>query len=144
MEEVFLELLTFLGPQGYYARSSKELALLRKLEEKNLVKKKNGTKKVFIALEGNLLTEDKFLEILKIEFNNSKSNYQPFVTIQDLRTKFSTKYNLQSNFFDKKLLNLYKNHKIELEQSLTDNDGIVSGLLSETGKNYHYLMEIVD
>ncbi len=48
MESCLLQLLNWLGENGYYARSTKEIDLLTSLKEKGLVTLKKGTRKVYV------------------------------------------------------------------------------------------------
>ncbi len=48
MESCLLQLLNWLGDNGYYARSNKEIEVLTRLEEKGFVKIKKGTRKVYV------------------------------------------------------------------------------------------------
>ncbi len=51
MKICLLQLMEWLGENGYYARSEQELELLGKLAEKGLVKLKRGTRKVYVITE---------------------------------------------------------------------------------------------
>ena len=145
MQDVFLQVLDFIGPEGYYARTSKELSIMTQLEKKHLVHKKPGTKKVFIkypkTLKQEIFDRSSFKELLKKSFFETKSIMQPFVPINDIRSAFQTK-GLSKELFDSYLIELYDNNELELEKSFTANEGINSGLNYKNRKFFSYIVNI--
>ena len=145
MQDVFLQVLNFIGPDGYYARTFKEKEIMRDLEKKELVKKKPGTKRVYIInnkrSSNNIIDRNEFKQLLKKYFIESKTIQQPFVSIGELRKLFQL-HGVIKEIFDQYLIELYEDNCIELEKSFTADEGNISGLNYKNKKYYSYILAI--
>lgn len=143
--ELFLQILEFMGPEGYYARTSKEKQILTALEEKKLALKKKGTKQVYIinASKPNPSTMDltTFLQELKRYFFEFQTLQQPFVSIGELRETFKS-IGVDEALFNKYIAELYEDHTIELEKSFTVKDGELTGLNYKNKKYFTYILSV--
>lgn len=143
--ELFLQILEFMGPQGYYARTSKEKQVLTALEEKKLAIKKKGTKQVYIinASKSSPSTMDlaTFLQELKRYFFEFQTLQQPFVSISELRDTFKS-LGVEETLFNRYIIELYEDHVLELEKSFTVNDGELTGLNYKNKKYFTYILSV--
>ncbi len=143
--DIFLQVLHFIGPDGYYARTVKEKEIMASLVKNRLAKKKPGTKQVYIVdsdqitLQENL--KESFKQVLKKQFLELRTIQQPFVSIEEIRDMFiSSGYNEKD--FDNHLIELYDNSEIELEKSFTVKDGEKKGLNYKNKKYFSYILSI--
>lgn len=143
--EIFLQVVQMIGPEGYYARTGKEKAIMTGLEKNRLVKKKPGTKRVYIVNSEGIAeqgqTKDSFKQQLKKYFLELRTLQQPFVSITELRDLFST-LGLEKELFNHYLIELYDNNEVELEKSFTVKDGELTGLNYKNKKYFSYILSI--
>lgn len=145
MQEAFLQVLDFVGNNGYFARTAKELAIMSELEKKHLIRKKPGTKRVFVldskGFNEEPITRTSFKDLLKKSFIDSRSTMQPFVAINDLRVSLANK-GISKEIFNQYVTELYDNNELELEKSFTANEGIETGLNYKNKKFFSYIINI--
>ena len=143
--ELFLQVLDYIRPEGYYARTLKEKEIMSALEKKKLVKRKPGTKRVYILTsdftKASNMDKATFKQLLKNYFSEMKTSQQPFVSISDLRNQF-TAQGVDSELFDRLLIELYDNTEIELEKSFTAQEGEVKGLNYKNRKYFSYILSV--
>ncbi len=143
--DFFIEVLRFMGPDGYYARTGKETKIMSALERKKVVKRKPGTRRVYILTADENATKkiDKngFTLKLKEFFSEAKTPQQPFVSIEELRDKFIS-IGVEKELFDNFLIELYDDNVVELEKSFTVNDGQKTGLNYKNKKYFSYILTI--
>ena len=141
----FLEILSIIGPAGYYARTTKEKEIMSTLEKKHLIRRKPGTKRVYILNtdQSNDIKLDKtsFKSQLEQKFNQARTSVRPFVPINELREEM-LKYGFLTEIFDSYLIEMYDNNELELEKSFTADDGLKSGLNYKNKKFYSYITQI--
>ena len=141
----FLEILTIIGPAGYYARTQKEKEIMSLLEKKQLIQKKPGTKRVYIInsteKEPIQLNIQMFKELLTKEFTKAQTAMRPFVPINELRDEMVNS-GVQPELFNSYLITLYDKNELELEKSFTADEGLKSGLNYKNKKFFSYITQI--
>lgn len=140
----FLEVLTIIGPAGYYARTPKEKEIMSLLEKKQLIHKKPGTKRVYILnseKEPNFIDIEVFKDLLSKEFKKAQTVMRPFVPINELRTEMANS-GIKYELFNSYLTILYDNNELELEKSFTADEGLKSGLNYKNKKFFSYITQI--
>ena len=81
-------------------------------------------------------------EYLRGKFiKDTKTIQQPFVSITEIRKKF-TSMGLDQTLFDKYLIELYDTNHVELEKSFTAHEGEVSGLNYKNRKYFSYILSV--
>jgi hypothetical protein len=145
MEETFLQILSFNGSKGYYARTEKEKDVMLSLERRNLIHRKPGTKRVYILSSDlekpNSNNTSNFKVLLKKYFIEARTIMQPFVPIDELRDIFINK-GMKKEFFDQLLIELYDKNELELEKSFTGEEGNKNGLNYKNKKYFSFIMNI--
>lgn len=148
MDDTYLKLIDFLSPQGYYARNSKEKRILKSLEQRKIVSKKPGTKFVYIKEPKTILDHNNnakkinFSQLLKKSFRSLRTNYKPFVSINEIRVNFTSSHNVSNQYFNTQLLFLYEEGLVEMEQALTNNENEINGIQSNNGKIFQYITDV--
>lgn len=141
----FLEIITILGTDGYYARTAREKKIMSSLEKKHLIYKKPGTKKVYIlnshGKRSAILDKQSFKELLTREFKKAQTAMRPFVPINELREEM-VNFGVQPELFNSYLIELYDNNELELEKSFTADEGLRSGLNYKNKKFFSYITQI--
>ena len=143
--DIFLKVLHFIGPEGYYARTVKEKEIMSSLLKKRLVKKKPGTKQVYIVNSDTIVPEENdlnnFKQVLRKQFSELRTLQQPFVSIEEMRNLFGT-LGYEEDIFNRNLIELYDNSEIELEKSFTVKDGELTGLNYKNKKFFSYILSV--
>jgi len=145
MQDIFLQIMEFIGQDGYYARTARELEVMSALEKQHLIYKKPGTKRVFIRdtlqTMRNNVDRSTFKQMLKKYFLESRTILQPFVPIADVRSKLNAD-GIPRESFDIFLIDLYDSNEAELEPSFTANEGKRNGLNYKNKKFFSYITNI--
>ena len=151
MQTSYLEILQFLGDNGYYARTESEKAFLVNLSDKGLVQLKKGTKSVFqltplvnrhLKNQQNSdyeLTDNQFLSYLKEAYNSLSNPMKPLVRIPEIREKLESK-KIPDSFFDKKLLSFHDQGILTLQTAMSKSHAGYGGINSDTGTGVFYYL----
>ena len=151
MQTSYLEILQFLGDNGYYARTESEKAFLADLSDKGLVQLKKGTKSVFqltplgyrhLKNQQNSdyeLTDNQFLSYLKEAYNSLSNPMKPLVRIPEIREKLESK-KIPDSFFDKKLLSFHDQGILTLQTAMSKSHAGYGGINSDTGTGVFYYL----
>jgi DNA-binding PadR family transcriptional regulator len=151
MHTSFLQILQFLGNNGYYARTDAERSLLEELVAKDLVKIKRGTKSVYqLTPEGKnfllrelnpntSISDEEFLSSLRNAYNDLANPMKPLVRIPDVRKKLNEK-RIPDSIFNQKLLELHDQGILTLQTALSKNYAAYGGIESDSGTGVFYYM----
>ena len=151
MQTSYLEILHFLGDNGYYARTESEQAFLTNLTDKGLVQLKKGTKSVFqltplgqrhLNHQENSnckLTDNQFLSYLKEAYNSLSNPMKPLVRIPEIREKLESK-KIPDSFFDQKLLSFYDKGILTLQTAMSKSHAGYGGINSDTGTGVFFYL----
>lgn len=132
MRGTFLQLLDFLGPTGYYARTSKEKEIFQELADTGVVRLKKGTKNVYSLtgdgyqlLRGNSanvspVSDEQFLQWLKKAYRQLSKPLNPLVKIPDLRIRLPKCHDA---IFEKKILDFHDQGVLTLHTAFSKRHG---------------------
>ncbi|MHA1215051.1 MAG: hypothetical protein ACTSPG_07120 [Candidatus Hodarchaeales archaeon] len=151
MQDVYLQILQFLGDSGYYARTESERMILQEIERKGYARVKRGTKNIFqLTPQGKnylerdfhpntKITDSEFTELLRKAYNKLKTPMKPLVRIPEVRQILSSQ-KIPDNLFNKKLLNLHDKGVITLHTAMSKTHALYGGIESDSGTGVYYYM----
>lgn len=151
MDQTLLELASYLGTSGYYARTPQERSLCQSLVKRSLLTRKRGTKQVYVVtgqgqsvVARKPLCPDELHGHVTEAFQTLRSPVRPFVPIKDIKTYVQSHMTQESSAeeFDAALLELHHSGKVTLEPPFTAEDDSKALVEDQNGTRYYYVLDV--